>query len=112
MKLLAAALSIAAVLAAPAAQATLITFEGHSNAAYSAPINRLGFLIGNAPGQGHHFHEVASGSFGLPNNGTGILMNDRATQLSVQGALGEDFSLTAVDVGAALGNVDSGRGMR
>lgn len=104
MKLLALSIAAAAVLSAPAAQAALITFEGSSNTAYSAPINRQGFLIGNVAGQEQHFHEIDSGSFGLPGNGTGVLLNDRFTQIFVAGAAGEDFTLSAVDVASALGN--------
>lgn len=104
MKLLAISIAAAAVLAIPAAQAAPITFEGHSNTAYEAPINRLGFLIGNVAGQEQHFHEITSTNYGLPNNGTGVLLNDRNTQIFVTGALGEDFSLSVVDVAAALSN--------
>lgn len=104
MKLLAISIAAVAVFSAPAAQATLITFEGFSNAERNAPINRLGFLIGNVAGQEQHFHEITSTNFGLPNNGTGVLLNDRATQIFVTGALGEDFSLSAVDVATALSN--------
>lgn len=87
--------------------AGVITFEGSFNTIYSSPIARLGFDIGNPIGQEQHFHEITSTNFGLPSNGTGILLNDRDTEIFVaaNGASSfTQFSLVSVDVAAALGN--------
>ncbi len=85
------------------ALAVTITFEGASNSIYSSPIVRSGFTIGNPIGDEQHFHEITSTGFGLPNNGTGVLLNDRDTRIYVaQG--GTAFTLGSVDVAAALDN--------
>lgn len=93
------------VFMASPANAVTITFEGEYNTIYSAPINRSGFLIGNPTGQEQHFHEITSTSFLLPNNGTGILLNDRDTEIFVEEESGSDFTLTSVDVATATGNL-------
>jgi hypothetical protein len=80
-----------------------ITFEGSDNTIYEAPIVRLGFTIGNVIGDEQHFHEINSTEFGLPSNGTGILLNDRDTRIFVNQG-GATFSLTSVDVASALNN--------
>lgn len=103
-KLAAAVSLVASVAALPTAHAALITFEGQSNAIYTAAINRAGFLIGNVAGDEQHFHEITSTNYGLPNNGTGILLNDRESRIYVEEQSGADFSLLGVDVAAALGN--------
>jgi len=77
--------------------AALITFEGHRNTAYTSPITRLGFDIGNPSGQQQHFHEIDSNLYNVP-NGTGVLLNDRDTQIFVKESFGAIFSLTSVDV--------------
>lgn len=85
----------------------LITFEGFNNTIYGAPITRSNFDIGNPIGQEQHFHEITSTNFGLPNNGTGVLLNDRDTEIFVRpnvGAAFTQFSLVSVDVASALGN--------
>jgi hypothetical protein len=88
-----------------AAEAALITFEGSFNTIYAAPITRLGFDIGNPAGQEQHFHEITSTQFGLPNNGTGVLLNDRNTQIFVVATGGPTpFNLSSVDVASALNN--------
>lgn len=99
-------LSLCAIAAAAAlpAQAAVITFEGHENTPYSAPITRSGFIIGNVVGDEQHFHEITSNNYGLPSNGTGVLLNDRDTRIFVEAVGGIDFSLNGVDVAAALGN--------
>jgi hypothetical protein len=84
-----------------------ITFEGFNNNIYIAPITRSGYDIGNPVGQLQHFHEITSTGFLLPNNGTGVLLNDRNTEIFVVGNAGSGittFSLTSVDVATALGN--------
>jgi hypothetical protein len=87
------------------ADAALLTFEGQENTIYTAPIVRLGFELGNPAGQEQHFHEITSTNYGLPNNGTGILLNDRDTQIYVKAASGlPTFTMPSVDVAAALGN--------
>jgi hypothetical protein len=94
-------------LAAAPAQAVVISFEGASNTQYNNPITRSGFDIGNPIGQEQHFHEIDSTQFSLPNNGTGVLLNDRDTDIFVianAGAGFSQFSLTSVDVAASLGN--------
>jgi hypothetical protein len=95
---------LAAAFAAPAAHATVITFEGASNAIYTAPIARSGFSIGNIVGDEQHFHEIDSTQFGLTSNGTGVLLNDRNTSIFVQAIDDSDFTLDAVDVAASLSN--------
>ncbi len=97
--------TLAVMLAAGQAQAVMITFEGFSNTIYNAPITRSGFLIGNVAGDEQHFHEITSTQYSLPNNGTGILLNDRNTRIFVEDATASLFSLTSVDVGSALGNL-------
>ena len=86
------------------ANAAVITFEGQANTEYYAPITRLGFDIGNVVGQEQHFHEVTSTLYSLPNNGTGVLLNDRDTQIFVEANGGATFTLTSVDVASATGN--------
>lgn len=86
------------------ANATLITFEGHTNTIYNSPITRLGFDIGNVAGQEQHFHEITSTGYSLPSNGTGVLLNDRDTQIFVKENGGGTFTLGSVDVASALGN--------
>jgi hypothetical protein len=98
-----AAAVIATAFAAPANAVTL-TFEGHSNTIYDAPITRSGFDVGNVVGDQQHFHEITSTSFGLPNNGTGVLMNDRDTRIFVEGTLDAPFTLGTFDVASALAN--------
>jgi hypothetical protein len=95
------ALGISLYALAGAASAATITFEGQFNAEYSSPITRGGFLIGNPVGQEQHFHEVTSTQFGLPNNGTGVLLNDRNTEIFVVEGSFADFTLSSVDVAAA-----------
>lgn len=101
--LLLAACALAA-MAAHAGAATIITFEGQANTTYNAPITRSGFTIGNPTGQEQHFHEIDSTGFGLPSNGTGVLLNDRDTQIFVASSSAALFSLTSVDVAASLSN--------
>ncbi len=86
------------------AKAAFITFEGQFNTAYNAPITRLGFDIGNPIGQEQHFHEIDSTQFSLPSNGTGILLNDRNTEIFVTLSGGGLFTLNSVDVATALNN--------
>ncbi len=86
---------------------TIIRFEGFSNTIYNAPIVRSGYRIGNPVGQEQHFHEITSTGFGLPSNGTGILLNDRNTEIFVRAAPGSSFStfaLATVDVATARNN--------
>lgn len=87
-------------------EAAVITFEGQFNTVYSTPITRLGFDIGNVSGDEQHFHELTSTLFGLPNNGTGVLQNDRDTRIFVAAAGGTmtRFHLSMVDVASALNN--------
>jgi len=106
-----AALAVFGLLAliAPQAQAqnALLTFEGQANTIYTSPIVRSSYQIGNPAGQEQHFHEIDSTRFGLPNNGTGILLNDRNTQIFLMadpGAAFILFSLTSVDVAASTGS--------
>lgn len=91
-------------LPAASAQAVTITFEGQSNTIYDAPILRSGFNIGNVAGDEQHFHEIDSTQFGLPSNGTGVLLNDRDTRIFVTEASAAIFTLTSVDVASALSN--------
>lgn len=93
-----------AIVSSASAQTVTITFEGHNNTVYSAPIVRDGYRIGNPVGQEQHFHEITSTQFGLPNNGTGVLLNDRNTEIFVILDLGGTFRLDQVDVASALNN--------
>jgi hypothetical protein len=99
---------MAATMAGDARAAIVnITFEGQFNTIYGAPITRSGFDIGNPIGQEQHFHEITSTAFGLPNNGTGVLLNDRDTEIFVIPNVGSgftQFSLQSVDVATATNN--------
>jgi hypothetical protein len=97
------ALAALATLLPLNAATVLITFEGEYNTTYGAPIVRSGFTIGNVVGDEQHFHEITSTDYGLPNNGTGILLNDRDTRIFVE-AGGTGFYLDSVDVATALNN--------
>lgn len=96
--------ALAAVCVAGPAHATTLTFEGQTNTIYTAPIVRSGFTIGNPVGDEQHFHEITSTAFGLPNNGTGILLNDRDTRIFVTDVALATFTLGSVDVGASTSN--------
>lgn len=106
-------LTLAALLLAGAASAnaTTITFEGHSNTQYSASITRSGFLFGNVAGDEQHFHEVFSGSFGLVSNNTGVILNDRNTNMFSSRFGGGLFFANSIDVAGARGNGGSNLGM-
>ncbi len=98
-------LSIALLLAVPqVASAQTVTFEGQPNTVYNSPITRDGFVIGNPEGQEQHFHEIASTGFGLASNGTGVLLNDRDTQIFVAALNGGLFNLASFDIAAAFNN--------
>lgn len=86
------------------ATATTLTFEGSSNTIYSAPITRSGFVIGNAPGEEQHFHEIDSTAFPnfVPNDGTGVLYNDRNTTIVVTTSGLSTFTAGTVDVATDL----------
>ncbi len=86
------------------AASTVIEFEGASNTVYNAPIVRSGFIIGNVIGDEQHFHEVDSTLYGLPSNGTGVLLNDRDTRIFVEEESTMTFTLERVDVASALNN--------
>lgn len=90
-------------LAAPASAAVL-TFEGHANQIYTAPIVREGFELGNLPGEEQHFHEIDSNGFGLASNGTGVLLNDRDTSIFLRAFDLSNFMLTSFDIAASFGN--------
>jgi hypothetical protein len=81
----------------------VITFEGAANTIYNAPIVRDGYTIGNVTGDEQHFHEITSTGFSLPNNGTGVLLNDRDSSIFVD-AGGAGFYLESVDVATATAN--------
>ncbi len=99
-----AVLGLAVGAASPARAGVLVTFEGFSNTIYNAPITRSGFVFGNPTGQEQHFHEIDSTNFGLTSNGTGVLLNDRATQNFVVAADASVFTLGSVDVATAANN--------
>lgn len=90
-----------------ASSASTLTFEGQSNAIYTSSIERDGFRIGNPSGQEQHFHEINSNQYDLVSNGTGVLLNDRDTNIFVENALGSIFSLSSVDV-ATSGSSNNG----
>jgi len=101
------------VLAASQANATplTLTFEGHANDIYGAPITRSGYDIGNVAGDTQHFHEIDSTAFPgfVLSNGTGVLYEDRDGRIFVTPNAGSPFSLfmgglvdlSAVDTTAA-----------
>ena len=89
---------------AASSNAAIITFEGQSNTIYTAPITRSGFDIGNVAGDEQHFHEITSTDFSLPNNGTGVLLNDRDTRIFVVMNGGGTFAFNSVDVAESTGN--------
>jgi hypothetical protein len=89
------------------ASAVTLTFEGYENEIYGAPITRDGFDIGNPQNEEQHFHEITSTDYGLPSNGTGVLLNDRNTEIFVIANAGSGFStftVSQVDVASALNN--------
>lgn len=88
------------LVAAAPSNAVVITFEGHENTIYDSPITRSGYVIGNPTGQEQHFHELNPITYGIPNNGTGDLTNDRNTQIFVQSESLSDFTLASVEVGS------------
>lgn len=95
-----------ALIATPqiASAATTVTFEGQSNAIYNAPITRDGFTVGNTEGDEQHFHEIDSTQFGLANNGTGVLLNDRDTSIFLKQVGGGIFTLSSFDIAASFNN--------
>lgn len=102
-------LVVVALLLSPVAAAAapiVITFEGFENTIYNSPITRLGFDIGNPVNQEQHFHEITSTNYGLISNGTGVLLNDRDTEIFViaTGGSGATFGLVSVDVATAANN--------
>jgi hypothetical protein len=102
--MMAAAMTLAATTAAPALAVTTLTFEGQANTIYNAPIVRSGFTVGNPAAQEQHFHEIDSTQFGLASNGTGVLLNDRDTEIFLSKVGGGTFTLTSFDVASALNN--------
>ena len=84
--------------------AAVLTFEGAFNTIYDAPIVRSGFVVGNPVGEEQHFHEITSTQFSLPNNGTGILLNDRDSSIFVERDGGGTFTFNAVDYAQSTGN--------
>jgi hypothetical protein len=100
----AAVAGLALGAAMPASAATTLTFEGQFNTIYTAPITRSGYEVGNPVGQEQHFHEIDSTQFGLASNGTGVLLNDRDTDIFLQEVGGGAFALTSFDIAAAFNN--------
>ena len=86
-------------------RAAILTFEGQSNTTYSSAITRDGFDIGNVATDTQHFHEISADPYGLPSNGTGVLLNDRNTRIFILKNGGGAFSLGALEVGTALNNL-------
>ena len=95
------AIALAGASFAAAAAPVTLTFEGSANTTYTAPIVRSGFVLGNPTGQEQHFHEVDSQLLGPIGNGTGVLVNDRDTQIFVKRSDGGLFSGLSVDVGSS-----------
>ena len=105
--LVVAAALVAAGVVPGAAQAVVITSEGVANTIYTAPITRFGFDIGNVAGDEQHFHEIDSTAFPsfVPNNGTGVLYNDRDSRLFIEANAGEavqTFTVGDIDVATDL----------
>lgn len=94
----ATALAAGLGLAAAPAEAVLLTFEGFENAQYEGvTITRGGFTIGIMAGDEQHFHEINSMDYGLANNGTGVLLVDRATRAYIEAVDLSDFTLGSLD---------------
>ena len=93
---------VAATLAALPAGATVLTFEGHQNTSFSAPITLDAYTLGNVAGDEQHFHLLHSDFFAADEvpNGTGILFNDRNTRLFIQLTDGGLFTLGSFDASA------------
>jgi len=103
---IATAVAALALLGTPhmASAQTTLTFEGQANTIYDAPITRSGFLLGNPAGQAQHFHEIDSNGFGLASNGTGVLVNDRDTDIFLQQVGGGVFTLSSFDIASSFNN--------
>lgn len=101
---------IASMAVTPAFAATL-TFEGQSNTIYGSPISRSGFLVGNVAGDEQHFHEIDSTAFPgfVVNNGTGVLFNDRNSNMFITAdPFGATFTFGGFDASAVAGGPGGG----
>ncbi|GAB2880208.1 hypothetical protein GCM10027046_05300 [Uliginosibacterium flavum] len=89
----------AAIVSSSAFAATdaTLTFEGQSNAQYSASIVRSGYEIGIVADFEQHFHEIDSTGYGLTSNGTGIFLVDRLSTAYLKSADNSSFSLASFD---------------
>jgi hypothetical protein len=94
--------ALAAAVAPQAAYAvTTLTFEGHTNTLYTAPVVRNGFVIGNPPGQTQSFRELNSAAYALPSNGTGALLNNTDSEIFLRAIDGSAFQLISFDISKA-----------
>jgi hypothetical protein len=95
-----------------AAASVVITFEGVEDTVYTAPISRLQFEIGNPPLETQHFRELDSATHfqEVPDNGTGVLYNDRDTHIFLHaepGASFRTFRLLSVDVASGISSTSA-----
>jgi len=97
--------------AAGRAQAATITFQGHSNTIFGDENAGNGLIVGSSNGfdftsSGDHFHFIDSTAFAtLPNDGTGILSEDRDYSIRMTQTGGASFSLLGLDF---AGDADNG----
>jgi hypothetical protein len=89
--------ALAVTLSAQAAPVVL-TFEGVQNTIYNTPQTVSGITMGNVAGDVQHFHFIDSTGYGLVNNGTGVLENDRLSRLFFELATPGVFTLTSFDI--------------
>ena len=111
MKKLNLSVLVAALALGLNAHATVLTFEPSSNTIFGNENVGDGLAVGSWGGydftsSGDHFHFIDSPSFStLPNNGTGILSEDRNYSISMVEGLGGSFDLLGLDM---AGNNDNG----
>jgi hypothetical protein len=92
------------LVAATAAQAAVITFEGFgANTIFGDENTGNGLQVGTSDGfnftsSGDHFH-FGSGLVGVPSNGTSILLQDRVYSITMTQVGGGAFSLLSADLG-------------
>jgi hypothetical protein len=106
---------VALLLGEPAqvpAASVVITFEGVEDTLFTAPITRLQFEIGNPPLEVQHFRELDSATHSreVPDNGTGVLYNERDTHIFLHaepGAPFQTFRLSSVDVASGISSTSA-----
>jgi hypothetical protein len=93
------------------AYAATVTFEGHSNTIFGDESIGNGLAVGSNSGynftsSGDHFHFLNSSSYPtVPQNGTGILLEDRNYSISMTESGGGSFSLQSMNYAGDSSNV-------